>query len=63
MEKEYSIDDYLEAKTSLLSLIKKSEKALLKLAKGTGPYTYLQHRIETFYLCMSLLEEKVKKIQ
>ncbi|MFA6377780.1 MAG: hypothetical protein WC152_07410 [Candidatus Izemoplasmatales bacterium] len=43
MEKEYSIDDYLEAKTSLLSLIKKSEKALLKLAKGTCLYTYLQN--------------------
>lgn len=57
----YLQSELLEAKESLLSLIHKSEKALLKLHVGSGTYTYLKRRIQAFHLSITLIEEKLLK--
>lgn len=59
--KEISKEDLEEAKEEIPKLLIKIEKIIIKFKEGSSQYTLAKRRIDSFQLCLILIDNNLKK--
>ncbi len=57
----YSVDELLEGKKAMDSLIKKCEKAQMSIKEGSSQWTTLCRRLKAFRMAAAIIDEALAK--